>query len=79
MADKLRHVLAENTAALRVLADRYVSLMAECQEQIDKEREQPSPSQYKIEALTHIRDRAEENLAKFKAGPDRLPDWMPAR
>ena len=75
---RIRRSLADNTAELRVLADRYTAIMAEAQDEIDKEEALPTPSQFKIEALTNLRDRAEEKLAKFKAGPDRLPSWLTA-
>jgi len=74
--ERIRQALAESTATLRVVADRYVQIMARAQREIDHERSLPTPSQFKIESLTNIRDRAEENLAQFKAGPARLPEWM---
>lgn len=73
---RIRRALADNTAELRVLADRYLAIMAQAQEEIDREKSQSVPSQYKIEALSNLRERAEEKLAQFKAGPDRLPSWL---
>jgi hypothetical protein len=73
---RIKEALADNTAQLKVLADRYVSLMAYAEKEIEKEQAKPQPSQWKIESLTHIRERAHERLARFKAGPERLPDYL---
>ena len=74
--DRIKQALAENTAQMKVLADRYVQIFARAEREIEAEEEKENPSQWKIEGLKHIRDRAEENIARFKAGPDRLPHWM---
>ena len=74
--DKLKYALAENTAQLKVLADRYVSVLAGAQKQIEEEEAKDFPSQWKIEALENIVERAENNVAKFKAGSGVLPEWM---
>jgi hypothetical protein len=75
-SDRLKKALAENTAHLRVLADRYTVVLAQAELEIKKEEAKETPSQWKIEALINIRQRVEENLARFKAGPDWLPGWM---
>ncbi len=75
MSKKIKQALAENTANLRVLADRYVQIMVRCDREIEAEKESEHPSPWKIRALEHHRNRAEENIARFKAGPDQLPHW----
>lgn len=74
--ERVRQALAESTATLRTVADRYVQIMARAQREIDHEKSLPNPSQFRIESLSNIRDRAEENIARFKAGPARLPEWL---
>ena len=73
---RLKQTLAENTAQLRVLADRYANAIARATRGIEEEKEKDVPSQWKIQAWEHLRDKAENSLAKFKAGPDRLPESL---
>lgn len=74
--ENIKQALAENTAQMKVLADRYVQIWARAAREIKFERAKVNPSQWKIEALAAIQDRAEENIARFKAGPDYMEDWL---
>jgi hypothetical protein len=74
--EKIKEALAENTAQMKVLADRYVSIWAGAGHEIEKEMEKPVPSQWKIQALKSVQTRAEENIARFRAA-DRLADDQP--
>ena len=74
--ERIKEAIAENTAQMKVLADRYVAIWARAQREIEAEREKPVPSQWKIQALKSIQERAEEKVARFK-GADRLADDQP--
>ena len=74
--DRIIKTFAENSAHLRNIMDKYLGIMAGAEKHIQREKAQDNPSQWKIESMVHIRDRAEENLARMKMGPDRLPDWL---
>jgi len=73
---KIREAAAENTAQLKVIADRYTYAVIRATRGIKEEKDKDVPSQWKIQAWEHLRERAEDNLARFKAGPKRLPDWV---
>lgn len=74
--EKLKKALAENTAHMKVLADQYVRILARAQREIEAEEASENPSVWRVRALEEVRNRAEENLARFKSGPERLPEWL---
>jgi fructose/tagatose bisphosphate aldolase len=74
--EKVKEALAENTAQMKVLADRYVAIWARAGREIEAEKEKPVPSQWKIEAMKRMQERVEEKIAQFK-GADRLADDQP--
>lgn len=76
MPSRIKIALAENTAHMKVLADRYVQIMARAEREIEAEKQKPSPSAWKIQALEYLRDRAEDNIARFKGGPDHMEEWL---
>ena len=69
---RVKQALAENTAQLRVLADKYAYAITRATRGIAEEKKKEVPSQWKIQAWEHLREKAENSLAKFKAGPERL-------
>ena len=73
---RIKKALAENTAEMKVLADRLLSVIAGAEHAIEEEMKKDQPSQWKIQANKHLRDKAEERLAAFKAGPERLPKFL---
>jgi len=75
MSSRVKYALAENMAHMKVLADRYVQILARAEREIEAEKQQPVPSAWKVTALEQLRDRAEENIARFKGG-GRMEEWL---
>ena len=73
---KIKKALAENTAEMKVLADRLLSVIAGAEHGIEQEQAKDQPSQWKIQGYKHLREKAEERLTAFKAGPERLPKFL---
>jgi len=73
---RIKKALAENTAEMKVLADRLLSVIAGAEHNIEQEQAKDQPSQWKIQGFKHLRDKAEERLTAFKAGPERLPKFL---
>lgn len=74
--EKIKQALAENTAHMRMIGDQYTKIIAGADREISIEKAKRYPSPWKIKSLEHLREKAENNIARFKAGPARTPDWL---